>query len=174
MRSFVLTVDGTDYQVKVGEGAVIVDGHQFRVEVTGRRVTVDSHEHSVELDGATAWVDGFAHPFLLNDGRAGATQRTPATAQTAELAPSPAHVERGPTASPSRGSTGSIYAAMPGRILRVLVHEGGAVQAGDPVCILEAMKMENELRAPDSGTVQKIMVKPGQSVEAGEALIVLA
>jgi biotin carboxyl carrier protein len=59
---------------------------------------------------------------------------------------------------------------MPGKIIRVLAAEGDQVAEGDVICILEAMKMENELKAPRAGTVQSILVQPGQEVEMGAVL----
>ena len=60
---------------------------------------------------------------------------------------------------------------MPGRVLKVLVAEGDAVEAGTPLVVVEAMKMENELAAARSGTVRKIHVSPGQNVESGSVEI---
>jgi biotin carboxyl carrier protein len=59
---------------------------------------------------------------------------------------------------------------MPGKIIRVLVAEGDEVAEGDVVCILEAMKMENELKAPQSGLVRALHIQPGQDVEMGAVL----
>jgi biotin carboxyl carrier protein len=62
---------------------------------------------------------------------------------------------------------------MPGRIVRVLVQPGEAVRAGQGLIVVEAMKMENELRAPRAGTVAEIRVREGASVEADAVLVVL-
>jgi biotin carboxyl carrier protein len=75
-----------------------------------------------------------------------------------------------------RGSGGAgqgpqkITAPMPGKIVRVLAAEGSAVQAGQSVIVIEAMKMQNELKAPKDGVVKKINVAEGAAVEAGQAL----
>lgn len=66
-----------------------------------------------------------------------------------------------------------ITAPMPGRILAIKVQENQTVQAGETVCLLEAMKMENEIVAPVSGVVSKVNVQSSQAVEAGESLIVI-
>ena len=66
-----------------------------------------------------------------------------------------------------------IVAPMPGKIVRVLVRTGEAVRAGQPLIVIEAMKMENELRAAGAGTVAEIQVADGQSVEAGALLAVV-
>jgi biotin carboxyl carrier protein len=66
-----------------------------------------------------------------------------------------------------------IAAPMPGKVVRVLVRVGDAVRARQPVVVVEAMKMENELRADRDGTVAEIHVREGMSVEAGALLIVI-
>jgi pyruvate carboxylase subunit B len=60
---------------------------------------------------------------------------------------------------------------MPGLVVRVEVAEGQSVTAGQGVVIMEAMKMENELKAEAAGVVGKILVQPGQAVEKGAVLI---
>lgn len=66
-----------------------------------------------------------------------------------------------------------ITAPMPGRILSVKVQENQSVKAGETVCLLEAMKMENEIVAPVDGVVSQIKAQSNQSVEAGEVLVLI-
>jgi biotin carboxyl carrier protein len=66
-----------------------------------------------------------------------------------------------------------IVAPMPGRVVRVLVAAGDEVAAKQAVVVVEAMKMENELRSPKAGRVRAVSVTPGTSVEAGRVLIVI-
>jgi biotin carboxyl carrier protein len=78
-----------------------------------------------------------------------------------------------------RGSTSgdagprSVVSPMPGRIVKVLVREGEAVTAQQGLVVVEAMKMENELRAPRAGTVSAVKIVEGMSVERGAELIVM-
>jgi len=67
----------------------------------------------------------------------------------------------------------AIVAPMPGRIVKVLVKPGAAVTARQPLVVVEAMKMENELRAPRAGMVAEVRVSEGSSVEANAVLVVL-
>jgi biotin carboxyl carrier protein len=69
------------------------------------------------------------------------------------------------------GSAGLLEAPMPGKILELLVGEGDEVEAGEPVAILEAMKMENELKAPASGTVSTISVSLNDNVEKNQPIL---
>lgn len=73
----------------------------------------------------------------------------------------------------ARGAAGAerLTAPMPGRVLRVLVAVGAVVEAGQPVVVIEAMKMENALTAARGGTVREVMVEEGASVEAGRPLM---
>ena len=69
-----------------------------------------------------------------------------------------------------RSDDGRIKAPIPGLVTRVLVQEGEHVRAEQPVIVLEAMKMENEIRAPFEGSVQSIAVSPGETVTRGAVL----
>lgn len=64
-------------------------------------------------------------------------------------------------------------ADFPGKILDIMVHEGDSITAGQPVILLEVMKMENELLAPASGVVEKINVEKNNSVGAGDPLLTI-
>ncbi len=73
----------------------------------------------------------------------------------------------------ARAAKRSVAAPMPGKVVKLLVKPGDAVQAGDGVIVVEAMKMENELKAPAPGTVKEIRVEEGKAVSAGEVLVVI-
>jgi len=68
-------------------------------------------------------------------------------------------------------SIGTLNAPMPGKILELLVKEGDTVELGDPVAILEAMKMENELKAPAAGTILSVSVEENMNVEKNQRLL---
>jgi biotin carboxyl carrier protein len=67
----------------------------------------------------------------------------------------------------------AIAAPMPGRVVKVLVSAGDAVAARQGLIVIEAMKMENELRAPRAGTVQEVRAAQGAAVEAGAVVVVI-
>jgi biotin carboxyl carrier protein len=71
--------------------------------------------------------------------------------------------------------TGSqrLTTSMPGKVVRILAREGDEVQAGQGILVIEAMKMQNEIRSPKSGRLQKVMVREGANVNPGEALAIV-
>lgn len=90
------------------------------------------------------------------------------SAAPAPAAPAPA----APAASGSAGSV-EVTSPMPGTILSVKVSVGQQVNKGDTVAVLEAMKMENEIPAPEAGVVASVNVQNGATVETGELLLTL-
>jgi biotin carboxyl carrier protein len=64
-------------------------------------------------------------------------------------------------------------APMPGKIIRVLVKAGDAVESGQGLVVIEAMKMQNEVRSPKHGTVERLLVSEGQTINAGEVLAIV-
>ena len=63
-----------------------------------------------------------------------------------------------------------LTAPMPGKVVRILLHEGAEVEAGTGILVVEAMKMQNEVKSPKKGKIQKIVVSEGAAVNAGDVL----
>ena len=86
---------------------------------------------------------------------------------------------RDPRSLRSRTRTGDdrgprkITAPMPGKVVRLLVHEGDEVEPGRGVAVVEAMKMQNEIKSPKKGIIQKILVSEGATVNAGDVLAIV-
>lgn len=103
----------------------------------------------------------------------------PSASKAAPAAPRPAPPQPAakpkpaPKATPTAGG-GAIVAPMPGTILQVAVSSGDSVVKGQTLLVLEAMKMENEIKAPADGVIKEVNVTQGVSVNAGEVLIVLS
>ncbi len=95
-----------------------------------------------------------------------------------EVAPGGAvsNIEPVPAAAPVVLASGgeSVSAPMAGHILRIAVKEGQTVASGEIVVVMEAMKMETEVRARNGGTVSQVLVKPGDSVAMHDVLVMLS
>ncbi len=117
----------------------------------------------------TITVNGNVYEVTVEEGAAGAA--APAAAPKAAT-PKPAAPKAAPKAAGAAGSV-KVAAPMPGKILAVKANPGQAVKKGDVLLVLEAMKMENEIVAPQDGTVATINVANGDSVEAGATIATL-
>ncbi|MEI5992905.1 acetyl-CoA carboxylase biotin carboxyl carrier protein subunit [Candidatus Enterococcus mansonii] len=127
------------------------------------KISIDGKEYLVEMEeiGGVAQQAPIVAPVAPSAPVAEAVPTTPAPAEpTAPVASTPA----GTDAMPS---------PMPGTILKLLVNVGDTVQENQPLMILEAMKMENEIVAGKAGTVTGIHVKQGDMVNPGEPLITI-
>ncbi len=115
-------------------------------------------------------VNGVAYEVEIEEVGAGQTSARVAAAPVA-AAPAP---KAAPKAAPKTVAAGeTVKAPMPGTILSVAVKEGDTVKAGQAVCVLEAMKMENEIPASKDGKIVQILVQKGASVEVGAPLVVI-
>lgn len=125
------------------------------------KVTLNNRTYEVEVEAGQA--------ILVDEYEA----YSPATA--AALAPAAAAPAAAPAAAaPSFAAGEVVKSPMPGNILKINVSVGQKVAEGDALLILEAMKMENEVAAPKSGTVAQIIVSKGAVVETGAPLVVLS
>jgi biotin carboxyl carrier protein len=160
--------------------------------VNGRfAVTIDGREWTIDA----ARVDGHTWSLLI-DGEVGSPSTAPSGTKSYEVTLAPdavsggliARVGAAPLAVSVNGrrrwgrkddgaQTASgperLVAPMPGKIVRVLVKPGEAIRVRQPLIVIEAMKMENELRAGGDGTIAEIHVRDGQSVDAGALLAVI-
>jgi biotin carboxyl carrier protein len=167
MKEFKLRVKGRPYAISLDSERMTVEGFATAweiVKVEGNRFTVaiDGIYYEVELHQPengrqVAVVDGVEYPVEaigLARGRVAAKK-----------------VER--PAAVAGAVEGALTAMMPSKVIAVHVVAGDRVQAGQVVLILEAMKMESELKAPRDGTVKVVNCKPGDSVNPGVPLLVI-
>ena len=153
-RQLEITLEDVAYQVEIEGEKVLVNGRPFAVTVDGDAARVDGIAHTVVIKDQQAIFDGIAYPF---QARWAGVEKKAARAD----------------AAPAAGE-GAVTAIMPGKIMSVLVEVGDQVAEGDVVCVLEAMKMENELHAHKSGQVKAVHVSPGDDVEMNAALVEIA
>jgi biotin carboxyl carrier protein len=164
-----------------------VGGHSRSVAIepaggTRFRVTIDGDPHLVDA----IRVGEFALSLIIDDdsGASREAQVVPGGASGESLVWLDGRIATvtvdGRRARRGRGDAGgrtqgvqSIVAPMPGRVVRILVGPGDEVAARQPVVVVEAMKMENELRSPKAGRIKDVPVSEGASVQAGRVLIVI-
>ena len=129
--------------------------------------TINGKKYEVEVEKLEAYKS-----LDRNGVAAPAAPVLPASAPVQRPA-APAPVAAAPAPAPAPAGATTVEAPMPGKILNIKVSEGQAVKFGEVVVIMEAMKMETEIVAPADGTVSKILVKAGDSVDTGAALVAL-
>jgi len=129
-------------------------------------------KYKVTLNGRTYEVEVEAGKAMLLDEYEAIAPAAPAAPAAAPVA-APAAAPAAAAAPAVTGAGEPVNAPMPGTILKVNVTQGQAVKAGTLLCVLEAMKMENEIMAPKDGTVTQVVVTKGASVNIGDALVVI-
>ncbi len=158
---------------------VTVRGRQVTVDVDGDRVTVDGVACTASLRPVPGTplrhltVDGRPRVLAVESlGKGGWGLVAMGERCEAEVLDERTRHIRSLAAAPDRPSAiGLLKAPMPGLVVRLEVEPGQMVAAGGGVLVLEAMKMENELRSPAGGRVKAVLVRPGQAVEKGQALV---
>lgn len=148
MAKYQYTIQGVDYDVEINEvegslAKVNVNGIDFDVELK-QPISVGKQMKKVKLEKPVA---------------------APVTAAAPGAAPVPAPVEA--------GSGAKVLAPLPGTVTEVCVKVGNAVAMGDTVVVLEAMKMQNNIEAENSGTVTSVLVSKGDTVMEGAPLITI-
>ncbi len=166
-----ITVGKNLYQVQMeraGEGYhVTVNGKPFDVKIVPEGFSVGGKIHNVKIntnqgDAVRADVDGkIIEALILDIAKAPAKKAEDVAVKKASE----------PIARTGHGKT--LMAPMPGKIVKVLVSVGQKVKVGDVVLILEAMKMENEIRSPYEGKVKEVRVSAGAGVAAEEPLVTM-
>ena len=129
-------------------------------------------KYKVTLNGRTYEVEVEAGKAMLLDEYEAIAPAAPAAAAVAAPVAAPAAAPA--AAAPAVTGAGEpVNAPMPGTILKVNVQNGQAVKEGEVLCVLEAMKMENEILASKAGTVTQVLVSKGSTVDTGAPLVVI-
>lgn len=158
---------------------VMVAGREIPVEVDGDRVVVDGRvveAHLMRVPGTPLRhlvLDGASLTVAMERTRPGSWQVAVAGTQLeAEVVDERTrHIRSLTGATTGPKSAAQLKAPMPGLVVRVLVSSGQAVVPGQGLVVLEAMKMENELRATSAAAIRAVAVVPGQAVEKGQVLV---
>ncbi|MBV8811443.1 MAG: biotin/lipoyl-binding protein [Acidobacteriaceae bacterium] len=162
-----VTVDGEEYALELRPEA---NGSQYRLE------------GATSLAGSTSIFEVMPGVFSVLLGTRSFTVRIASNGSELEVwsgsrrhwvSVADTRDRSGAERKPSGAGPVQVRAQMPGKVMRVLVELGASVQAGQGLVIVEAMKMQNEMKSPKDGVVRRINVKEGGTVGAGETLIVV-
>jgi biotin carboxyl carrier protein len=161
---YIAEIEGRTLAITLEEGRVEIAGQTFDFDV---RQGGRAEHYSLILDGKSyqIWMEpngrcmrvhlaGFDYDVCLEDERAHRLRQLAAPEVAAHDA-------------------GLIAAPMPGLVVKILVEPGQQIAKGQGVILVEAMKMENEIRSPIAGVVKEIKVGPKQAVEKGEVLVIV-
>lgn len=136
-------------------------------------VTLHGESYHVRVSGSGQTIDGKKPYYIKVDDKLEEVYLEPLQEVLASGPEAPISTGTAKGGRPKPGGPGDVTTPVPGRVVKVLVTEGTRVAAGDPVLVIEAMKMENRVTAPTDGTVKAIHVKEGDSVNSDETLIQL-
>lgn len=162
-NSFSAKVDGRPREIKIPKGALAsektftldVDGKTYKIELPNvereRKILIRVEDAAFEVEVKVANKSQELRGFE----------------------PAPQAVARKAAPNGKVAAEGAVTAPMTGRIVKVKVKKGDLVKAGQVLCVIEAMKMENEIQAPSAGTVQEVNVAEGTPVNEGETLFVI-
>ena len=153
MKEYRFKINGRDYCAGVGE-----------VGAKSAKVTVNGVSYDVLIEGGAAPSQPAAEipEHVRDDGPAAQSASAPAAASPA--APAPRAV----------AGSGAVTSPLPGVMLEICVREGQAVSRSQKLAVIEAMKMENEVFAESDGTVTRINVSKGDSVQEGDTIMIIA
>jgi biotin carboxyl carrier protein len=144
------------------------DAAAWRVTLDGRPVAVDAVEIAPNI--LSILLDGQSFEISVTPSPDGKLRLQTGTQElTAEVIDPRAWSGRRHGNVEAEGRQ-QILAPMPGKVVRLLVKAGDRVEAGQGLLVVEAMKMQNEIRSPKSGTVERVLAREGQPVNAGETL----
>jgi biotin carboxyl carrier protein len=163
---FNLEIDGQTRQVEIDPAD---SPGQWRIRIDGEAVDADAH--LIRPGVMSLLIAGRAHRVVLDHGSG-----DPALHIGRHRMPYRAEDPRSLRSRRRHAGTdgpASVKASMPGRVVRVLVEKGDHVAAHQGVLVIEAMKMQNELKSPKDGRVAEIRVSPGETVAAGDTLAII-
>jgi biotin carboxyl carrier protein len=160
------------FEVRIGNKSRIIElernADHWRIALDGQTLDADAVE--IAPNTFSILLRGQSHEIRVTPSPNGTlTLQTSLEEFTAEVLDPRAWSGRRHSALEAEGRQ-QVVAPMPGKVVRLLVKAGDAVEAGQGLLVVEAMKMQNEIRSPKSGTVERLLAQEGQPVNAGEIL----
>ena len=149
--------------------AAVINGNPMDLELEAALNNISAHE--VEPGVYSALRDGVSHEVKIIPNRDGYHVEISGHALSVQIR-DPRERTRGSSHARASGRQ-NITAQMPGKVVRVLVKAGDAVEAGQGLVVVEAMKMQNEMKSPKAGVVASVLTEDGATVAVGDTLIVI-
>ncbi|HXT72776.1 MAG TPA: biotin/lipoyl-containing protein [Candidatus Angelobacter sp.] len=146
------------------------NGDQFQFRIDGRVVAADVNQ--VQPEVYSVLIDGAAFEARIGCGASGLCVQIDGREFPIAIA-DPRQWRRDRNQIAAAEGYQQIVSSMPGKVVRVMVRAGDAVEAGQGLLVLEAMKMQNEIKSPKAGKIERIAAQEGQTVNAGEVLAVI-
>lgn len=166
MSEFIVTIDNKKYTINTNHSnRVIVGKNECTLEIS----QLSEHTYNLKIDNnifhiTSSKLDTNKYSFLIDGHYFESEVRTKLEEEAANLL----------NKKNSDIGRRQIKSPMPGLILRINKNVGDTVQEGEPLILLEAMKMENEIRSPSSGKISEILIKEGKSVEKNQVILVIS
>ncbi len=185
MPTYEVFIDGKPRKIelaKTGEKSFTakIDDKHLNAELEAGTIGFEK-QFSIKIDGKTYKVHlpktNYKEAFQakIEEATFKAEVKTPTASRAATTSFEPAFsVPAKKATQKSQVVEGAVTAPMTGKIVSIKVKKGEQVKQGQPLCVIEAMKMENEIAAPKTGIVQEVDVAEGSSVSEGETLFVIA
>jgi biotin carboxyl carrier protein len=165
-----INVSGKVYRLDLEQDPVPDQQSRWLCRLNGREITVDA----VQIDANTLSLVIGGRALEIRRENAGETQRLFIRGRQYDVAVQDSRSLRSRNrAGASDAGPLRLTASMPGKVVRVLAKEGESLQAGMGIVVVEAMKMQNEIRSPKNGTLVKMLAREGMNVNAGDVLAVL-
>jgi biotin carboxyl carrier protein len=163
------------FHAEVGENK-----HELELRREGRKVfaRIDDREYELEVSQPEAGLfhfkkDGKVFEIYIADRQPGTFTATTLDGDLDIKLIDPKRLRGSGALEHDAHGAAEIRSAMPGKVVRILTSVGTAVEKGDGVIVVEAMKMQNELKAPKAGSVKEIRVAEGDTVNAGDVLVII-
>jgi biotin carboxyl carrier protein len=160
-----VTIDGTEYRLELdltaGRWRCLLDGREVEMDVILTRsdvlsIVVERKSYEIRRErvegDSRIWVGDQVYAVEVRDPRSLRGRKRRADHEKGAL---------------------RLVAPMPGKVVRFLVSENSTVEAGQGVVVVEAMKMQNEIKSPKKGTIRKILASEGMAVNAGDVLAIV-
>jgi len=158
---YLVSIDGRTFDVEIvadaGERRCRLNGHDVRVDfiavnANAASLLIRDKSYAARRDSGSVWIGQRRYEVSLDDPRSWQGRRRRQSVQT----------------GPQR-----LTASMPGKIVRILAGEGDNIQLGQGIVVVEAMKMQNEIKSGKSGRLQKLLVRQGANVNPGDVLAIV-